>query len=169
MSKISVEADISSGKWNISDLDIDDMDWNRVDVSFYFIDDDSAQSGIVNIAGMVFGYELIHEGEVVHSMSYPPEGHQLLDLNIFATDNPVLEVATIPVDEGKRYTLKLWYKFDHSNIDRYMSVDFINPKEPEYWLSYYQNHPDATAEEAYTINEIPEDQRHKYPWPPKGA
>ena len=97
MSKISVEADISSGKWNISDLDIDDMDWNRVDVSFYFIDDDSAQSGIVNIAGMVFGYELIHEGEVVHSMSYPPEGHQLLDLNIFATDNPVLEVATIPV------------------------------------------------------------------------
>ena len=169
MSKINVEADISSGKWNVSDLDINDMEWQTVSVNFYFIDDDSAESGIVNIAGMEFGCDLIHEGEVIETRKYPPEGHMLLDHNIFATDNPILEIATLPVEEGKRYTLKIWYKMEGSNIDRFMSVDFINPKEPEYWLSYYQNHPDVSAEEAYEINAIPEEERHRYPWPPKGA
>ena len=111
-----------------------DFNYHNLDVHFGFFHEDL---DVIEFNTLSFGCDLIKDGKVVQSKSYPDS-----NINIFKTDSEYLQSIRFDVQPSTVYDIKLWC--NNVGIYKEYNTSVTTPSIPDYKAQFEATHPGET-------------------------
>ena len=133
MSNIKIKKHIRVDEFTATELE-NDFNYHNLDVHFGFFHEDL---DVIEFNTLSFGCDLIKDGKVVQSKSYPDS-----NINIFKTDSEYLQSIRFDVQPSTVYDIKLWC--NNVGIYKEYNTSVTTPSIPDYKAQFEATHPGET-------------------------